>query len=362
MSLSIIYFLVFAIFSVAAQSASSDVYRRVDGAFRSKNIDTLKEIITSTRDSRDYPSIESYILKSAREMLLENDLDFAAAATLALIDANLDNFEAVTFYTSVEKAIATREANRKAEEERAQLEHLKKQTVVEKAKDDIKKEYKTITNSSSGETVYLDQDYNMRYAQVSWGAYLGVGDIGVVFDKDNLSPKYGLSLAGNFLYRADDFSLGGEAMGDVLLMAFAGYQNLITSAKTSLMGSVNKLNRNLFFRLGYTGWFTTIDIDNNASTVLPESFMGPTIGVGLRDIKLANILVDAYLDYNFGHLFYDNVYTTLELGVNFLLIVADLNKVDVALSFGLHDDLTITEDGGHNQTKIVISIGVGNND
>lgn len=358
-----IFLILFIFCSFAfAQSSSNEIFRKIDGAFRMKDISLLKEVINENRFNTNYGAIESYILKSARDMLISNELDFAAESTLALIDANMDNFDAVELYTSIEKSIAEREKERLAEEQKRQLEEFKKQAVEEKTKDNIKKEYKTITNTASGETVFLDQDYNMRFQSVSWGGYMGLANVGVVIDDGNVSPKYGLAILGNCIYRADSFSVGGEVLADILLMPFGGYQNIITSLKGTAVAAFNRIYRNLFFRLGYSSYFTKVDETSDAKTVLPVKFMGPTLGIGFKDIKMGNFLCDVYGDYNFGHLFYKNVNSSFEVGLNFLLFLADLNKVNVFMNFGLADALAITGEGLHNQTKITVSIGVGKNE
>ena len=70
---------------------------------------------------------ESYILKKARELLITNELDLAAEISLSVIDHNLDNFDAVALYTSIDTAIKARDAKIKAEEERRRAAQEAKQ-------------------------------------------------------------------------------------------------------------------------------------------------------------------------------------------------------------------------------------------
>ena len=62
------------------------------------------------KNSRSYGEYESYILKKARELLITNELDLAAEISLSVIDHNLDNFDAVALYTSIDTAIKARDA------------------------------------------------------------------------------------------------------------------------------------------------------------------------------------------------------------------------------------------------------------
>ena len=357
----ILIFMILSVVCVVAQS-SSDINRKIDAAFRSKDINALKEVIAEKRKAKDYPAVESYILKNSRDLLINNELDFAAEATMALIDANMDNFEALSFYTSVEKAIAKRNEQQKAEEQKKQLEEFRRQNEESRTKDTIKREYKPVTNVSSGETVFLDQDYNMRFGQISWGFYLGVADIGVVLDAGNFSPKYGLAANLNIMYHSDSFSIGGEAFADILLMPFAGYLNILTSIKASAVGSINRISRHLTFRAGYVNTITSVDRTTDATTSIPEEFLGPTFGIGFKDFSAGNFTFNGYADYNFGHLFCSGVNTSFEVGVNALLEMADLNNLKVGLNLALIDTFSLTTLGIHNQTKIIISIGVGKND
>ena len=64
-------------------------------------------------------------MKRARELLISNELDFAAEISLVVIDNNLDNFDAVALYTSIDTAIKERDAKLKAEEERRQIEEMR---------------------------------------------------------------------------------------------------------------------------------------------------------------------------------------------------------------------------------------------
>jgi hypothetical protein len=359
----VLIYVFFSTTAVFAQSTSGDdVTRRIDAAFRARNVGSLKLILEENEGSKNYSAIEKYVLKNARTCLINNDLQMASDAALALIDANLDNFEAVEFFTQVEKAITKREEEKRKEEQAKQLEEFKKITSEEKQKDTIKKEYKTFTHEETGETVYLDQDYNMRFTQTSWCFYFGFLDVSVVIDAGDVSPKYGFGVNGNWIYRDDAFSVGAEGSGDVHIISFAGYQNIISSLKAVVIGSMNSINHNLFLRLGFSSYFTTLDSEGGTKSAIPIDFMGPTIGVGYRDFKIFNFLTDTFIDYNFGHLFTKNVYTSLDAGINFTLVLADLNKVDVGITFGFYAPFMITSTGVHNQIKAIISMGVGNND
>ena len=127
----IIFFFCLLTTVFAQNAASSDVYRRIDGAIKMEKIDVLTKILQEYKGKSEYKDVESYIIKSSRELLIQNQLDLASAITLVVVDNNMDNFDAVNLYNSIEKAIAKREAQVKAQKEQEQIAILKKQEQTE---------------------------------------------------------------------------------------------------------------------------------------------------------------------------------------------------------------------------------------
>ena len=360
---SLIIFLCCIVSTVFAQNAaSSDVYRRIDGAIKMEKVDVLTKILQEYKGKTEYQEIESYILKSSRELLIQNQLDLASSITLALVDNNLDNFEAVNLYSSIEKAIAKREAQLAAQKEQEQIALLKKQEQTEKNKDRINKEFKVLTNLKTGETIYLDSDTNTRYSKHSWGFYLGFINAAFLIDAQDLSIKYGTSVDANFVYQGEKVALGLEALGDIMFIGFSGQQGTATNFNTTALFAINRLSKNFFFRLGGTGTISRFYDAENIKGYLPEYFIGPTFGFGFKDIRIKKSFLNTSLDYNFAHLFHPNVYTSLNFALNFLLPVAELNSMNVCLNVGLRDGIAFTKTGLYNQAKIVLSFGVYRNE
>jgi hypothetical protein len=350
-------------------SASDDIFRKIDAAVRNRSTESIAAVLSSSRDTLEYPQIEARLLSSVRTLVVDNELDFALEVALAVIDANLDNYEAVVLYTSIEKAIAKRDAALKAAEEKKQIEAFRQSAVTARAKEEIRKEYKIITNTKSGETIYLDQNINDFYLPFAWGVNLGIADIAGVVDESAFSVKYGLYLDGYVLYRSENFSVGADFFADFQVMSFSPDEpNVIHSIKFMPMFSFNKLSSKLFFRAGYSGIFTVLgklEDDTEDTTMLPGNFNGLAVGVGFRDVKAGRFLLDGCVDYNLGAHFApkeNNLYTSIEAGLNATLILADLDKADVGLNMGVKEYLTVSSAGVHSQSKLVISIGVGNNE
>lgn len=360
--------LIFKIFSISltfflftsAIFAQSSLFSQIDSAIQAKNPQAISDFLASNSKSSSYSRYETYILQKAREMLISNDLDLALALSLAVIDNNLDNFDAVALYTSIDSAIAKRNAQLKAEEERKQIEEIKLMANNAKEQKQIKREYQTISNTVSGETVYLDQDYNTHYLPVSWALNLGMADVALYIDPLEVSGKYGLSTNGNFYYHGEKIAIGGDYFADTMLLKFKDEENaeLSSAVSASLCLSHSKISRNLFLRAGYTGYFS----NREDLCFITVPFHSPTVGLGLRDIKIGDVLFETSFDYFLGHLMYEDILTAFDLSLNFSWILADLDKADIGLNFGIRDALYVMDDGSQNQLKLIISVGVCNND
>lgn len=354
----------FILFCVCSFSlfAQASVISQIDEAIKQKNSEEISSILVKNKSSRSYSDYESHILKKARELLISNDLDFAAAISLAVIDNNLDNFDAVALYTSIDTAIKERDAKLKAEQERRQIEEMRMMANNAKEQKQIKKEYQTISNTSSGETVYLDTNYNTHYLPVSWAINIGMSELGLYLDPNKIDVKFGLSLFGNFFYHAEDYVIGGDGFVDTTLFTFgsdaANVQNLDSTAKLAFAFSHEDIIRDFYFRLGFLGYYS----NHPELSYVTTPFSSPSLGFAYRDIEIGNILAEFSVDYLLGHLFYEKMNFAMDFSLNFSLILSDFDNVDVGLNFGVRDVIFAMSEGLQNQLKLIISIGVINND
>lgn len=353
---------VFAMFCIPIFSQSTNAFSQIDEAINLKNSEQINSFLDKNKNSRSYAEYESYILKKARELLIGNELDFAAAISLAVIDHNLDNFDAVALYTSIDTAIKARDAKIKAEEERRQIEEMREMATIAKEQKQIKKSYQTISNTSSGETVYLDTDYNTHYLPISWAVNIGMADISLYTDPREVNTKFGFSSFGNLFYHKEDCVLGGDYFVDTMLFTFGSdaeeVQNLDSTAKLAFAFSHEDVIRNLYFRLGFLGYFS----NHPELSYVTTPFFSPSLGIAYRDIEIGNVLAELSADYLLGHLFYDKMNFAMDFSLNFSLILSDLDNVDVGVNLGIRDAVFAMEDGLQNQIKFIISIGVINND
>lgn len=323
-----------------------------------KNSDGVRKYLAANRSYSNYSSLESFVLMRSRDALIANDLDFALELCLTVIDNNLDNFEAVALYTSIERAVIARDEKIKAEKEKIQIESLKESAVSSKDKEKIQRDYKTITNTVSGETVYLDQDFDSYYLPVTWGVDLGLANLSFMSDPLSTSFRYGLSLAGNVFYRSEQVYAGIDVSFDAALVSFPTVPNLVFSVKAVPSFSLPKVLKNLYYRLGFAGMYYS----TSEYSFLPSSFSSPVIGVGFRDWRFGEFFFDGAVDYYVGHFFYKNFHFAADATLNFYLPLADLDTVDVGLNLGVRDLVGVTSQGLHNQFKFIVSVGVWNND
>lgn len=357
-----LFLVLVSIVNVSIFSQSSDVIAQIDDALAQKDGDAIYKILEKNKKSNSYGEYESYILRKARELLIANELDFAAQISLAVIDNNIDNFDAVALYTSIDTAIKERDAKIKAEEERRQIEEMRIMANTAKEQKQIKKEYQTISNTSSGETVYLDTDYNTHYLPLSWAINVGMADLALYTDPREVGGNFGLSSFGNVYFHSEDYIIGGDYFLDTMLFNFGGdaeeEQQLDTTVNLTFGFSHEAVIRNLYFRLGFLGYFS----NEPEMSFVTTPFLSPTLGIAYRDIEIGNVLAELSADYYLGHLFYDGMKFAMDFSLNFSLILADYDKADIGVNFGVRDAIFVIEEGLQNQLKLIISIGVINND
>lgn len=86
---------------------------KIDEAFELQNSELLETVLSDNLSNPEYSRYEEYVLKLARQLIIENQLDFASKASLAIIDRNLENFEAVDLYSSINRALSEEESARR---------------------------------------------------------------------------------------------------------------------------------------------------------------------------------------------------------------------------------------------------------
>jgi len=110
--------MIFGAVQVFAQSKAGDsqVYEKIDSAFAARSVEQLDSILKENISSSDYSSYETYVLKKAHSLIIENELEFARSVALSVIDNNIENFDAVDLYSYIDKAIMNDQSYRYAQE------------------------------------------------------------------------------------------------------------------------------------------------------------------------------------------------------------------------------------------------------
>lgn len=334
------------------------MYSQVNDYVEIKNVSAINRILINNKHSRDYGKLENYILMKAREQLVVNDLDLAMDLCYIVIDNNLDNFEAVSLYTSIERTKREKEERERIEKEKAQIESIKQAETIKKDTEKIQREYQTITNTASGQRVYLDQDVDDYFQTVTWGMGLGLASFSAIIDIPQVEGFYGISVLGNVFYRSDVIHAGIDVFAAMALSSFSDLDFLPAKAEANLNFAFPKLAKYLYYRVGVVGFLSYL----GEESFLPKQFLTPTAGIALKDIGTEAFLFGLNVDYHLAHLYNAEIGPGLSAGLNFFIRFADLKKADVGLIIGLEDSFFYTSNGFQNHAKINLSIGVWNND
>ncbi len=110
-------FLTTLIFSFAQESDSSDqtglFFQSVDYAFENRSSHQLGQVLERAEKTQSFSRVEEYVMSKIRDLIIENDLEFARSASLELINANLENFDAVDIYVSLDRILANNQKEKK---------------------------------------------------------------------------------------------------------------------------------------------------------------------------------------------------------------------------------------------------------
>ena len=151
--------LVFIPAAITAQESLEVVYAQLDSAIGEHSSESVSKVLTKYTSSKDYGLYESFTLKKARQLIIQDDLIFAREVTLVVIDNNLENFDAVDLYSYIDRAILSEEAARIAEENRLRIEAERLAALNERTKAKIAKNdnYSSVS-TASGSSIYINHE------------------------------------------------------------------------------------------------------------------------------------------------------------------------------------------------------------
>lgn len=347
-------------FSVVSQESMDSVFSELNLAFTSKSAEEVSSVLHKYSSSPQYHVYEAYALKKTRQLIIENDLEFARQTSLAVIDNNLENFDAVELYSYIDRAILNEQAAKQAEENRLRLEAERLAAINEKTKAKIEKSnaYQTLS-TQSGSQVYVKES-NQTFSSVDWRMQLCMADLlfQSVPDKDYSSLKYGLGAGADIFYNVDSFILAADIFADFQMLNLkGGEQEFFVSARFVPMIAFPEFSRNLYFRMGFASYGVATEFSQISGST--ESFMTPVFGIGLENVALGSTEINGHFDYYLGHFAYDMQFS-FEAGAGITLPVAVNEHTKIGFRIGASDIMFLKESGMENRFKGIIGIGVGN--
>ena len=371
----------------ALEEYVSEIYKQIDTCFSAKDDTKLNSILSKNVNDKYYYLMENYTQKKIRRLIVNNDYDFAMEATLALIENNLDNEEAVEMYSVISDAYEIQrkhelELQQKKEQELARLQQEK-----EKQRGSVEKEYVPATKTSSGSVYVSGKETNLTSS--NWRVKLGMVDLTHLFDVESsiASLHYGVAVDYNYNYTLGNKSvIGFDIFGTAQFLAIPlGGDNssaeveegldeleeieteaadtivpLLADAEAAIKYAIGSFSKNLFIRVGFNAIITGKSEKAPLTKSILDNFYSPFIGIKLEQLSLGNIKVDLGADWLAGHLFVKNIKAAAGASLNFSFPFAELEKVKLNLNVGLRDKFFLKNEGMENRASVILAIGVEN--
>ena len=352
-------FTVLSVFSGFAQTSGlAEVYAQIDSAFTAKSEEKLNGIFVENRGSPDFRMYENYTMKKIRQLVINNQFEFARAACLVVIDADMDNSGAISMYSVIDDGIAKQQADAEALAKKKAAEEARLAYERQKVLQQAQTKYQTV-NTSSGKSVYLNEN-QARYTKVAWRLAFGMADIEYikVTPGDYASVRYGIMSDVSMQYQTDQILFGIEGTAELFMMTMSNSDGTLLSAyKIVPKMAFTDLNSHVFFRTGAAAYVTGKGEEENKEQ---GTFITPIAGLSIENITVGDSLFRMYYDYYFGHFAYTDLKSAMEAGAFITMPVAELDKARVGFDVGIKDTLFITDGGMDNRVRAVFAIGVGN--
>jgi len=350
------------------------IYADIDAAFASRSSEAVSAVLKTNSTSPSYELVENYALKKTRQLIIRNDLEFAKETSLALIDNNVENYDAIDLYSYIDKALVGEEQKKQAEEEKKLREQARQAALAAKTKQQIetKGSFQTM-NTTTGKSVYVNEQ-NQSYVPLQWTVELGIADImyqmctGVPDaskaneadppKSDTSSTKYGMFVGFDLFYPTENFVFGVKGLFDVHFLTLSGEQEVLYTGGLIPKIAFTGLNKNLFLRAGFMAYPVSSKVREKSGTM--ESFFTPAVGIGLENVSVGSSKFGVHADYYPGHFAYSDLKAAAEFGASMLFLVNSHEKTRVGVELGVSDVLFVKDGGIENRIKGIFAIGVGN--
>ena len=348
----------------ALEEYVSDIYKQIDGCFSAKDEGKLNDVLSRNTKDKYYYLIENYTQKKIRRLIVVNDYDFAMEATLALIENNLDNEEAVEMYSVIADAYEIQRKHEAELEHQRMLELARIEAEKEKQRGNVEKEYVSATKTSGG-AVYVSGK-ETKLTSYNWKACLGMINLLHLFDKQSeiSSLHYGVALDFRYEYTMENkMVLGTDIFAGFQFLGFADEEKLVPmlgDVDFALKAAFPQVSNNLFFRMGFDTVVTGKSKTAPDTKPVVGMFYSPTIGVKMERIPLGAIKVDLGADWLAGHLFMKDIKAAAAASMNVEIPFAELEKVKLNFNIGVRDKFFIKDEGLENRASVIMAIGVEN--
>ena len=348
----------------ALEEYVSEIYKQIDTCFSAKDDSKLDTILSRNVNDRYYYLMENYTQKKIRRLIVNNDYDFAMAATLVVIENNLDNEEAVEMYSMISDAYEIQKKHEAELEHQRQLELARIEMEKEKQRGSVEKEYVAASKTSTGAVYVSGKETNLT--SQNWKLKIGMVDLLHLYEKESEigTIHYGVCLDFNYKYTMETKSvLGLDLFGGAQFLAIADEEKmvpLIADAEAAVKYAIAKLSKNMFIRVGFNAIITGKSELATLTEGVLNNFYSPFVGIKFEEVPLGTMRLDFAVDWLAGHLFVKDVTAAAGAALNIAIPFAELEKVKLNLNVGLRDRFFLKKEGMENRASLILALGVEN--
>ena len=348
----------------ALEEYVSEIYKQIDTCFSAKDDSKLDTILSRNVNDRYYYLMENYTQKKIRRLIVNNDYDFAMAATLVVIENNLDNEEAVEMYSMISDAYEIQKKHEAELEHQRQLELARIEMEKEKQRGSVEKEYVAASKTSTGAVYVSGKETNLT--STNWKLKIGMVDLLHLYEKESeiSTIHYGVCLDFNYKYTMETKSvLGLDLFGGAQFLAIADEEKmvpLIADAEAAVKYAIAKLSKNMFIRVGFNAIITGKSELATLTEGVVNNFYSPFVGIKFEEVPLGTMRLDFAVDWLAGHLFVKDVTAAAGAALNIAIPFAELEKVKLNLNVGLRDRFFLKKEGMENRASLILALGVEN--
>lgn len=340
-------------------------------AISEKDAEALGKILAEQKELADYAETEEFVLELTKELILEDDYQFAKTVLELLLSNNLENKEAQNLYTSLNQHLREQEKEEELEKQRLEEEERQRLAEEEKTKEiEIQEKLAEIEEKEKEEQIFQEEVENIDIDNFYGSFTLGIGDFSLYSSaiKKNYSGerslclKYGISTDIRGWFEHPYIKIGLHIPFDIYFLGLTKTNTTPLSYGFMLSAGTPLIQFPLYVRFGFKHNMY-LNNSNNTSDVLITNLTSPTLGIGILELAINdNIELDWALDLFFAaqQSEYVKVIFDTHLQGNYLFYQTELMSLKASAT--LQSFLIFTEGGMENNTKLELGIRVGFNE